>query len=149
MKKYESGRSMIEMLAVLAIIGVITVSALSGYSQAMTRYKTSRTVTDIVTIAEEVFKLYSYRRTYSTETISCQDLKDEGILDNNTCTNPFGGKYEVRGYSANNKCLEIKVGGLSKEVCEQIEAESWSGLTLCGDDDATSCSGGTFTIIVE
>jgi hypothetical protein len=44
--------------------------------------------------------------------------------------------------------LEIKVGGLSKDVCEQIEAESWSGLTLCGDD-AVSCSGGTFTIIVE
>lgn len=148
MKKYESGRSMIEMLAVLAIIGVITVSALSGYSQAMTRYKTSRTVTDIVTIAEEVFKLYSYRRSYSTETIPCQDLKDEGILENNTCTNPFGGKYEVRGYSANNKCLEIKVGGLSKDVCEQIKDESWSGLTLCGDD-APSCNGGTFTIIVE
>lgn len=148
MKKYESGRSMIEMLAVLAIIGVITVSALSGYSQAMTRYKTSRTVTDIVTIAEEVFKLYSYRRTYDTKTIPCQDLKDEGILDNNTCTNPFGGKYEVRGYSANNKCLEIKVGGLSKEVCEQIADEQWSSLTLCGDTSGT-CNGGTFTIIVE
>ena len=57
--KNESGRSMIEMLAVLAIIGVITVSALSGYSQAMMRYKTSKTVTEVITIAEEVFKLYS------------------------------------------------------------------------------------------
>ena len=148
MKKYESGRSMIEMLAVLAIIGVITVSALSGYSQAMTRYKTSRTVTDIVTIADEVFKLFSFKRTYPTYEIDCQTLKGEGILENNTCTNPFGGKYEVRGYSANNKCLEIKVGGLSKDVCEQIAAEQWSNLTLCGDTSGT-CSGGTFTIIVE
>ncbi len=39
MKKYESGRSMIEMLGVLAIIGVLSIGGLAGYTMAMKRNK--------------------------------------------------------------------------------------------------------------
>ena len=39
----ESGRSMIEMLGVLAIIGVLSVGGIAGYSQAMSKFKVSKT----------------------------------------------------------------------------------------------------------
>ena len=144
--KNESGRSMIEMLAVLAIIGVITVSALSGYSQAMMRYKTSKTVTEVVTIADEVFKLYSWKRTYPTTSISCEELKNEGILGNNECMNPFGGKYDIKGKESNPKCLDITILDIPEDACIQIQDEIWSGLTLC---NTPTCSGGSITISVE
>lgn len=150
--KNESGRSMIEMLAVLAIIGVITVSALSGYSQAMMRYKTSKTVTEVITIADEVFKLYSWKRTYPTDEIDCKTFVDEGIIGEKTqsgayvCNNPFGGKYSVKANSSNKKCLDITVEGLPEDACKQIEDEIWSGLTLCNHP---ACSGKSITISVE
>lgn len=38
----ETGRSMVEMLGVLAIVGVLSVGGITGYSMAMTKYKTNR-----------------------------------------------------------------------------------------------------------
>ncbi|MDR2901531.1 MAG: hypothetical protein LBU87_00275 [Lactobacillales bacterium] len=38
-KKNESGRSMVEMLAVLAIIGVLSIGGIAGYVIAMTRWR--------------------------------------------------------------------------------------------------------------
>lgn len=154
MKKYESGRSMIEMLAVLAVIGVITVGALSGYSQAMIRYKISRTVTDIVTLADELFKAYSWRRGYPSDVMTCKELKDEDIMENDTCTNPFGGRYEISGFGGDggdkNPCLKIVVTGLKEDVCDQIRDEPWANVSLCSiADQPTDCNGSNFTIYVE
>jgi len=39
MKKFESGRSMVEMLGVLAIIGVLSIGGIAGYTLAMNRYR--------------------------------------------------------------------------------------------------------------
>ena len=38
------GRSMIEMLGVLAIIGVLSVGGISGYTEAMRKYKMNKTI---------------------------------------------------------------------------------------------------------
>ena len=38
------GRSMIEMLGVLAIIGVLSVGGISGYTEAMRKYKVNKTI---------------------------------------------------------------------------------------------------------
>ena len=155
--KTESGRSMIEMLAVLAIIGVITVSALSGYSQAMLRYKTNKTVTEVVTIADEVFKLYSWRRGYPLDAVDCALLKKEGILEQDNCATPFGGTYTIRGNASAefvqgegdnkySKCLDIEINNLPNDACIQIQDEIWSGIKLC---NTPSCTGTSITISVE
>ena len=39
MKKFELGRSMVEMLGVLAIIGVLSITGILGYKTAMSKYK--------------------------------------------------------------------------------------------------------------
>ena len=39
MKKQQSGRSMVEMLAVLGIIGILSVAGFAGYSLAITRLR--------------------------------------------------------------------------------------------------------------
>ena len=44
MKINELGRSMIEMLGVLAIIGVLSVGGISGYTEAMRKYKMNKTI---------------------------------------------------------------------------------------------------------
>ena len=48
MKKFQNGRSMIEMLGVLAIIGVLSIGGLAGYTMAMNRWR-ANTLTDYVT----------------------------------------------------------------------------------------------------
>ena len=44
MKKYETGRSMVEMLGVLAIIGVLSIAGISGYTIAIRRYRANEIV---------------------------------------------------------------------------------------------------------
>ena len=43
-KKFESGRSMVEMLGVLAIIGVLSVGGIAGYSLSMRRHRANGVV---------------------------------------------------------------------------------------------------------
>lgn len=44
LKTSENGRSMIEMLGVLAIVGILSVGGLTGFSKAMSKYKTTKEV---------------------------------------------------------------------------------------------------------
>ncbi|MBR5130200.1 MAG: hypothetical protein IKV03_03145 [Alphaproteobacteria bacterium] len=46
--KIETGRSMTEMLGTLAIIGVLSVTAITGYSYGMDKYRANKTVNDIM-----------------------------------------------------------------------------------------------------
>ena len=41
-KKFESGRSMVEMLGVLAIIGVLSIGGIAGYTISMRRYRANQ-----------------------------------------------------------------------------------------------------------
>ena len=49
------GRSMVEMLGVLAIMGVLSVGAISGYSQAMLKYKLNKQAEQIASLINGVF----------------------------------------------------------------------------------------------
>ena len=53
-RKNQSGRTMVEMLAVLAVIGVLTVGAIAGLSQAMDKYRLSKTHDDILYINQSI-----------------------------------------------------------------------------------------------
>ena len=46
--KYESGRSMVEMLGVLAVIGVLSIGGIVGYSYGMDKYRANETINDIM-----------------------------------------------------------------------------------------------------
>ncbi len=50
MKKYESGKSLVEMLAVLALIGVISMIGVMGYQSAIATNKANQ-ISELVSIA--------------------------------------------------------------------------------------------------
>ena len=53
------GRSMVEVLGVLAIIGVLSVGAISGYSNAMMKYKTNKLVSEYNYLISGVLEYYN------------------------------------------------------------------------------------------
>ncbi len=59
MKINQNGRSMVEMLGVLAIIGVLSIGAVTGYSNAMNKYKTNKFLEQISQIAANIKTVYS------------------------------------------------------------------------------------------
>ena len=57
MRKFENGRSMIEMLGVLAIIGVLSIGGLSAYKRAISTYRANEALNYVETVyAEVVFR---------------------------------------------------------------------------------------------
>ena len=58
-KSEQSGRSMVEMLGVLAIIGVLSVGGIAGYSKAMVKYKTTKTMDQISLLAANIRTAFS------------------------------------------------------------------------------------------
>lgn len=64
-KNLESGRSMIEMLGVLAIIGVLSVGGIAGYSKAMLKYKTNKTIDLITQLTSNIRIAFGNQRNYN------------------------------------------------------------------------------------
>ena len=54
MKKFESGRSMVEMLGTLAIIGVLSIGGIAGYSYGMDKYRANQTINDIMLMGVDI-----------------------------------------------------------------------------------------------
>ncbi|MBR4926821.1 MAG: hypothetical protein IKY98_00685 [Alphaproteobacteria bacterium] len=46
--KFESGRSMVEMLGVLAVVGVLSIGGIAGYSYGMDKYRANETTNQIM-----------------------------------------------------------------------------------------------------
>ena len=55
---------MIEMLGVLAIIGVLSVGGIAGYSKAMLKYKTNKTIDQITMLTTNIRTLYAQQDTF-------------------------------------------------------------------------------------
>lgn len=53
-KKFDSGRSMVEMLGTLAIISVLSVGAIAGYSYGMDKYRANQTINDVMLRAVDI-----------------------------------------------------------------------------------------------
>ena len=60
----QNGRSMIEMLGVLAIIGVLSVGGIAGYSKAMFKYRTNRTMDQATTLIANIRMLYTNQTSF-------------------------------------------------------------------------------------
>ncbi len=159
MKNNENGRSMIEMLGVLAIIGVLSVGGIAGYSKAMMKYRTNKTIEQISMIVTNVRTLFGSQKSYEALKATTQGsliakarlFPDEllngtnGLLDN---PNPFGGdiqlvrsnraKTSVTADSASDhRAFLLSYGNIPEEACMDLITQDWgsasgSGLIVAG-----------------
>ena len=152
MKNNENGRSMIEMLGVLAIIGVLSVGGIAGYSKAMMKYRTNKTIEQISMIVTNVRTLFGSQKTYEALKTTTQEsliakarlFPDEllngtnGLLSN---PNPFAGDihltYSDRAASGDKKAFLLSYGNIPEEACMDLITQDWgsasgSGLIVAG-----------------
>ena len=58
--KFESGRSMVEIIGVLAVIGVLSIGGVMGYSYGMDKQRANEVINDVnmrmIDIAGQVFR---------------------------------------------------------------------------------------------
>ena len=141
----ESGRSMIEMLGVLAIIGVLSVGGIAGYSQAMNKFKVSKTTDQIQTLVTNIRTLTASQKNYAlvgnaTILQKMGALTDEMCSDtactNSKLLNPYGGKIKLAAINTTtgtNKGFYISYQDLPASACVSLATQAWgdasSGLT--------------------
>ena len=104
--KYESGRSMVEMMGVLAIMGVITAGAILLINAGLNSSK-RRSVDDEVTML-----VTGIRDSFS------------GYDD---FSNPYGGTYGVAVDPSNPRQFIVSINGLSQSECEALKVRTWPG----------------------
>ena len=66
-KRYESGRTLMEMLAVLAIVGVLTYGALVGINSIVSMWQISATYTELENVGAGLRDIYSFYETWPPE----------------------------------------------------------------------------------
>ena len=122
------GRSMIEMLGVLAIVGVLSVGGIAGYSKAMQKYRTNKTIEQVTQIINGVRTLYSQQKNYEgLEDIGINALKKAKILSDDR--NPFGGHYWLwpwrRKTAGDNKAVELRLYEIPDDACVELATQDW------------------------
>lgn len=150
----ESGRSMIEMLGVLAIIGVLSVGGIAGYSQAMNKFKVTKTTDQIQTMVQNIRTLFATQSTYNGVS-TYSTMYNTGVLTDENCpsggascatpVNPYGGTIVLKSIKHNgidHKGFSIAYQGLPQDACVRLSMQSWgdasSGLTAVGAYKATT-----------
>ena len=124
---HESGRSMIEMLGVLAIIGVLSVGGIAGYSQAMSKFKVSKTTDQVQTMVTNIRTLFTGQRTYAG--LDGKNAYTMGILtdetwDGSAASNAYGGTI-LFGTPNKQKYFSITYNGLSQDACTRLVMADW------------------------
>ena len=136
---------MIEMLGVLAIIGVLSVGGIAGYSKAMMKFKTNKTIDQIAMTVTNIRTLYAQQNTYNGLT-TANSIKmgvvDDAMVSGTSLINPFGGfvtistdKSGAKGEANTNTsgtgdatyagAFLISFGGLPREACIAIATNDW------------------------
>lgn len=112
--KYESGRSLIEVIGVLAIAGIMTAAALGTYKMVrnnQARHIANSTLSDI---AKNTKLLLEMRGDYTG--VSVDYLVKSGAI--NTTTAPIGGDDWSVTASADGKSFSINLVELTRGECE-------------------------------
>lgn len=119
--KYESGRSMIEMLGVLAIMGVITVGAIGMISTAMRTQKRNA-------VNEEVMQIVTGVRQLLGEYDDFSNINNATIFGaiGMSPKNTYGGTYELSVDPSNSRQFIVSITGLSNSDCEYFITKAWS-----------------------
>ena len=139
----QSGRSMIEMLGVLAIIGVLSVGGIAGYSKAMLKFKTNKTIDQIAMTVTNIRTLYAQQPDYDITTLEAYDMGvvDDAMLnatagEGNTTVknlkNAFGGAVYIEkahskavGEGTSTGAFVMTFYGLPREACVNIATNDW------------------------
>ena len=159
----ESGRSMIEMLGVLAIIGVLSVGGIAGYSQAMSKFKVSKTTDQIQTMVTNIRTLFAGQRTYKglagsgdTNSKDFSTAHTMGILtdetwDGNNASNAYGGSIIFTTPNSHHN-FAITYNGLPQDACTRMVMADWGdassglvGLVVKGTEQKDGYSTGDLT----
>lgn len=132
MTEGQRGRSMVEMLGVLAIIGVLSVGGIAGYSQAMSKFKITKTLDQVQTLITNMRTLYASQRKVTA--ISAEKAYEMGILNDETYDpstkkglNPFGGQINFADATGANagRAFTIEYTGLTAEACVRLATADW------------------------
>ena len=125
----ESGRSMIEMLGVLAIIGVLSVGGIAGYSQAMSKFKVSKTTDQVQTMVTNIRTLFAGQRSYAG--LTGENAYTMGILTDETwdgakATNAYGGEIILSTFTGDNPhYFAITYNDLPQDACVRMVMSDW------------------------
>ena len=106
--KYESGRSMVEMLGTLAIIGVLSIGGIAGYSYGMDKYKANQTINDVMLMGVDIITQLSQNR--GTPTLS----SDWGTKTT------AGYNFEVIQNPSDNTQYGIEISGIPSRICKIV-----------------------------
>ena len=154
----QSGRSMIEMLGVLAIIGVLSVGGIAGYSKAMMKYRTNKTIEQITLIAGNVRTFFAPQKSYnglgSSSATGYQLLKKANLVPDEMwvsvnmlsitfdLSHPFGGGFGISStpkienevcYNdtiCNSGAFSLLLVYIPVEACIDIITQDWSELNV-------------------
>jgi Tfp pilus assembly protein FimT len=156
----QSGRSMIEMLGVLAIIGVLSVGGIAGYSKAMLKYKTNKTIDEVTMLVTNIRTLYAQQKDFTGVDAAAADngattLFSLGVVPDEMydatkkrLVNAFAGDVIVKKTgshtASDGRAFEVIVNGLPKEACMNIAVSDWGSnysagliaMKVAGEDQA-------------
>jgi len=154
----QNGRSMIEMLGVLAIIGVLSVGGIAGYSKAMMKYRTNKTIEQITLTLNNIKTFFANQKgdnkfdsmsygmpssgicsSFNRVIRKAKLMPDEMLLE--TVENLIGslGTAEwacyinafggsVQFYGDSKNTITLMFNGLPAEACIEIATQDWSAL---------------------
>ena len=120
--KYESGRSMVEMIGVLAIMGVITAGAILLINVGLNSSKRTTVRDEVTVLVNEIRNSFS----------GYDDFSGIGNVNVFTMTgvsqqNPYGGTYGVAVDPSNPRQFIVSINGLTQSDCEYFITKSWPG----------------------
>ena len=163
-KKYQKGRSMIEMLGVLAIIGVLSVGGLLGYSKAMDKYRVNETINQIIYMESNIHNLFysqsdysdlGFRNTLRDNSFIVQLDNKAHFIPNSIVKNSYKNLYDgiiQLGYPLNaKKSFFVHYGSIPQEACIALVTYNWSNVEgfITMSVSGTSSLGGTCTYNFE
>lgn len=133
MKRYmasqESGRSMIEMLGVLAIIGVLSVGGIAGYSMAMSKFKTTKSIDQIQTITTNVRTLLASQRRWPSISSPAiwytLGILTEETYDGSKGVNSYGGNININSGTSATRVVSIQYTGIPQDACVKLGTTDW------------------------
>lgn len=141
----ESGRSMVEMLGVLAIVGVLSVGGIAGYSKAMAKYKTNKTMDQISMIITNIRTTFGNQASYYgldnktsvTYDIVGNDVSNGTSGDTVKLRNPYGGNVTISDECDETDttfCPEftVKYEKIDATACATIISSDWGGSAASG-----------------
>ncbi len=149
-KSVQSGRSMIEMLGVLAIIGVLSVGGIAGYSKAIMKYKTNKTIEQITLLMTNIRTFFAPQRNYigvhdkailTKAKIAPEEMWTTFVDEGGSwegIENAFGGEIIIysdgkTSTGTTEDAVGILLTGTPQEACIEIATMDWranSGTSL-------------------